>query len=62
MAYMERVCAEVKRPDQGEGEVGEGVDKITADMLNMLSAEEKSALREHLVGRLRRATERRSCN
>jgi hypothetical protein len=47
MAYMERVCAEVKREGESEGD-------ITKEMLETLTLEEKKALRAHLVARLAR--------
>jgi hypothetical protein len=53
MAYMERVCAEVKRRDaEKEDEDGE----ISPAMLDTLSLEEKKALRKHLVTRLESST------
>ncbi|KAF2833033.1 hypothetical protein CC86DRAFT_399688 [Ophiobolus disseminans] len=53
MAYMERVCAEVKRrADEKEDKQGE----ISLEMLETLSIEEKKALREHLVARLQSAS------
>jgi hypothetical protein len=47
MAYMERVCAEVKREEESEG-------GITREMLATLTLEERKALRAHLVARLAR--------
>jgi hypothetical protein len=55
MAYMERVCAEVKRRADEEKE-----EEITKEMLDTLSSEEKKALRLHLVARLKDAAERRA--
>jgi hypothetical protein len=56
MAYMERVCAEVKRRAKEEEEEG----SISMEMLDMLSLEEKKALREHLVARLQNGTAART--
>ncbi|KAF1915208.1 hypothetical protein BDU57DRAFT_530246 [Ampelomyces quisqualis] len=53
MAYMERICAEIKRSND-EKEVEKG-DEITAPMLDTLSKDEKMALRKHLVARLNAA-------
>jgi len=52
MAYMERVCAEVKRRTKEEEEKG----SISLEMLDTLSLDEKKALREHLVARLQNGT------
>ncbi|KAI8936431.1 hypothetical protein NX059_006839 [Plenodomus lindquistii] len=61
MALMERVCAEVQRGGR-DGDEGEAADEITAGMLDTLSIAEKLALKQHLVTRLQRATDRRSCD
>ncbi|KAF2856147.1 hypothetical protein T440DRAFT_384416 [Plenodomus tracheiphilus IPT5] len=63
MAFMERVCAEVKHRSQ-DGNYGgeEAADKITAEMLDTLSIAERAALRKHLVARLQRGTDGRACN
>jgi hypothetical protein len=55
MAYMERVCAEVKRR---AGEKKE--EEISKEMLDTLSSVEKKALRMHLVARLKDGAEWRA--
>ncbi|KAH7080525.1 hypothetical protein BKA63DRAFT_600848 [Paraphoma chrysanthemicola] len=60
MAYMERVCAEVKRRADEKEEIKEGGgrdsdDEITPELLNTLNKEERKDLRKHLVARLQKA-------
>jgi hypothetical protein len=51
LAFMERVCAEVKRKkDEKEAQADE--EEITPEMLSTLSKDEKKVLRQHLVDRL----------
>jgi hypothetical protein len=51
MAFMERVCAEVKRKRDGkEAQVDE--EEITPEMLATLSKDEKKVLKQHLMRRL----------
>jgi hypothetical protein len=57
MAYMERVCAEIKRRADEKKQNDE--EQITTEMLETLSLEEKTAIRTHLVNRLTRAAAER---
>lgn len=54
MAFMERVCAEIKRK-KDEKEAQEGEEEITPEMLATLEKDEKKVLRQYLVNRLQNA-------
>ncbi|KAH7414137.1 hypothetical protein DE146DRAFT_750308 [Phaeosphaeria sp. MPI-PUGE-AT-0046c] len=53
MAYMERICAEVKRLNDGKREAEvEKEAEITTEMINTMSPNEKKELKKYLLARL----------
>lgn len=56
MAFMERVCAEVKHQEE------EAANHMAAELLTTLSCSETNALKQYLLARLEGCTDRRSHN